>query len=110
MNNILNPLFLRAIVSVAGRYLYKLCDLHKECDNYTEAAYTLLLHAKLLKVNPKTHPMSGKCQQQPARGVFVTQNSALDEQLCAGFSFAHGIHSQRKAALCWVAEVDLELE
>uniref|UniRef100_A0A8C8BE51 Dedicator of cytokinesis 1 n=1 Tax=Otus sunia TaxID=257818 RepID=A0A8C8BE51_9STRI len=31
------------------RYLYKLCDLHKECDNYTEAAYTLLLHAKLLK-------------------------------------------------------------
>ncbi|KAM6130111.1 dedicator of cytokinesis protein 1 isoform 7-T7 [Phoenicopterus ruber ruber] len=32
------------------RYLYKLCDLHKECDNYTEAAYTLLLHAKLLKM------------------------------------------------------------
>uniref|UniRef100_A0A8C0L5J9 Dedicator of cytokinesis 1 n=1 Tax=Canis lupus dingo TaxID=286419 RepID=A0A8C0L5J9_CANLU len=32
------------------RYLYKLCDLHRECDNYTEAAYTLLLHAKLLKV------------------------------------------------------------
>ncbi|XP_004701293.1 dedicator of cytokinesis protein 1 [Echinops telfairi] len=31
------------------RYLYKLCDLHRECDNYTEAAYTLLLHAKLLK-------------------------------------------------------------
>ncbi|KAL4841432.1 hypothetical protein H8958_005778 [Nasalis larvatus] len=31
------------------RYLYKLCDLHTECDNYTEAAYTLLLHAKLLK-------------------------------------------------------------
>uniref|UniRef100_A0A672LGY0 Dedicator of cytokinesis 1 n=1 Tax=Sinocyclocheilus grahami TaxID=75366 RepID=A0A672LGY0_SINGR len=30
-------------------YLYKLCDLHKECDNYTEAGYTLLLHAKLLK-------------------------------------------------------------
>ncbi len=34
------------------RYLYKLCDLHKECDNYTEAGYTLLLHAKLLKVTP----------------------------------------------------------
>eukprot|EP00058_Branchiostoma_floridae_P022855 XP_002608345.1 hypothetical protein BRAFLDRAFT_91300 [Branchiostoma floridae] len=30
-------------------YLYKLCDLHLECDNYTEAAYTLLLHATLLK-------------------------------------------------------------
>lgn len=37
-----------------ARYLYKLCDLHKECDNYTEAAYTLLLHAKLLKVNKST--------------------------------------------------------
>jgi len=36
----------------ACRYLYKLCDLHKECDNYTEAGYTLLLHAKLLKVIP----------------------------------------------------------
>lgn len=35
----------------SARYLYKLCDLHKECDNYTEAAYTLLLHARLLKVN-----------------------------------------------------------
>ncbi|KAJ1066991.1 hypothetical protein K5549_012350 [Capra hircus] len=35
--------------SGSEQYLYKLCDLHKECDNYTEAAYTLLLHAKLLK-------------------------------------------------------------
>ncbi|RWS31375.1 hypothetical protein B4U80_06775 [Leptotrombidium deliense] len=30
------------------RYLYKLCDLHLECENYTEAAFTLLLHTKLL--------------------------------------------------------------
>ena len=34
------------------RYLHKLCDLHLECDNYTEAAYTLLLYAKLLHVSP----------------------------------------------------------
>uniref|UniRef100_A0A803TVA9 Dedicator of cytokinesis 2 n=1 Tax=Anolis carolinensis TaxID=28377 RepID=A0A803TVA9_ANOCA len=32
------------------RYLYKLRDLHLDCENYTEAAYTLLLHASLLKV------------------------------------------------------------
>uniref|UniRef100_A0AAX7SLX6 Dedicator of cytokinesis 2 n=1 Tax=Astatotilapia calliptera TaxID=8154 RepID=A0AAX7SLX6_ASTCA len=32
------------------RYLYKLRDLHLECENYTEAAYTLLLHSRLLKV------------------------------------------------------------
>jgi len=30
------------------RYLHKLCDLHRECDNYTEAAFTLLQHARLL--------------------------------------------------------------
>uniref|UniRef100_A0A5F8GR56 Dedicator of cytokinesis 5 n=1 Tax=Monodelphis domestica TaxID=13616 RepID=A0A5F8GR56_MONDO len=32
------------------RYLYKLRDLHRDCENYTEAAYTLLLHAELLQV------------------------------------------------------------
>ncbi|XP_072524754.1 dedicator of cytokinesis protein 2 [Salminus brasiliensis] len=31
------------------RYLYKLRDLHLDGDNFTEAAYTLLLHSKLLK-------------------------------------------------------------
>ncbi|KAM4676971.1 dedicator of cytokinesis protein 5 [Discoglossus pictus] len=30
------------------RYLYKLRDLHLKNENYTEAAYTLLLHAELL--------------------------------------------------------------
>ena len=35
-----------------NRYLYKLRDLHLDCDNYTEAAYTLLLHTWLLKVLP----------------------------------------------------------
>uniref|UniRef100_A0A8C3IKG0 Dedicator of cytokinesis 2 n=1 Tax=Chrysemys picta bellii TaxID=8478 RepID=A0A8C3IKG0_CHRPI len=32
------------------RYLYKLKELHVSYENYTEAAYTLLLHARLLKV------------------------------------------------------------
>jgi len=30
------------------RYVNKLCELHLECDNFTEAAHTLQLHAKLL--------------------------------------------------------------
>lgn len=34
----------------APRYLYKLKDLHISYENYTEGAYTLLLHARLLKV------------------------------------------------------------
>lgn len=36
--------------SLENRYLYKLRDLHLDCENYTEAAYTLLLHAELLEV------------------------------------------------------------
>uniref|UniRef100_H3BAQ7 Dedicator of cytokinesis 5 n=1 Tax=Latimeria chalumnae TaxID=7897 RepID=H3BAQ7_LATCH len=35
------------------RYLYKLRDLHRVCENYTEAAYTLLLHAELLQWSDK---------------------------------------------------------
>ena len=38
------------------RYLYKLCDLHLECDNYIEAAYTLSLHATLLKWSDESIP------------------------------------------------------
>ncbi|XP_041065721.1 dedicator of cytokinesis protein 5 isoform X3 [Carcharodon carcharias] len=36
------------------RYLYKLRDLHRDCENYTEAAYTLLLHAELLQWSDKS--------------------------------------------------------
>ena len=32
------------------RYLYKLYELHVSVENYTEAAFTLLLHADILKV------------------------------------------------------------
>ncbi|XP_069872785.1 dedicator of cytokinesis protein 5 isoform X1 [Dipodomys merriami] len=35
------------------RYLYKLRDLHRDCENYTEAACTLLLHAELLQWSDK---------------------------------------------------------
>ncbi|XP_048584524.1 dedicator of cytokinesis protein 1 isoform X2 [Nematostella vectensis] len=31
------------------RYVYKLCDMHLAIENYTEAAFTLLLHADLLE-------------------------------------------------------------
>ncbi|XP_067377259.1 dedicator of cytokinesis protein 5 isoform X2 [Channa argus] len=35
------------------RYLCKLRDLHLDCENFTEAAYTLLLHAELLEWSDK---------------------------------------------------------
>lgn len=40
MINVLNNFFYR--------YVNKLCELHLECDNYTEAAYSLKLHSQLL--------------------------------------------------------------
>ncbi|NWT06378.1 DOCK2 protein, partial [Mionectes macconnelli] len=43
------------------RYLYKLKDLHISYENYTEGAYTLLLHAQLLtwSEEPNTAPVPG---------------------------------------------------
>jgi dedicator of cytokinesis protein 1 len=37
-------------------YLDKLCDLHLECDNFTEAAYTLMLYTKM--INWSDEPLS----------------------------------------------------
>uniref|UniRef100_A0A673CS66 Dedicator of cytokinesis 1 n=1 Tax=Sphaeramia orbicularis TaxID=375764 RepID=A0A673CS66_9TELE len=59
------------------RYLYKLCDLHKECDNYTEAAYTLLLHAKLLKWSDE--PCAAHLTQRD--GYQATTQGQLKDQL-----------------------------
>ncbi|XP_069755178.1 dedicator of cytokinesis protein 2-like [Narcine bancroftii] len=62
------------------RYLYKLRDLHLECENYTEAGYTLLLHAKLLKWSDEqctTHIMprdfhSSQTQRQLKESLYKT--------------------------------------
>ncbi|XP_031413970.1 dedicator of cytokinesis protein 2 [Clupea harengus] len=43
------------------RYLYKLRDLHVDVENYTEAAYTLLLHSKLLKWSDDQAPPQLEC-------------------------------------------------
>lgn len=54
-----------------SRYLYKLRDLHLEGENYTEAAYTLLLHSRLLKVG-----------QTYAYFIFLIQGPAAQQLLC----------------------------
>lgn len=41
--------------ALPSRYLYKLRDLHLDCENYTEASFTLLLHAELLEVSHETN-------------------------------------------------------
>ncbi|XP_026674071.1 dedicator of cytokinesis protein 1 isoform X3 [Ceratina calcarata] len=38
------------------RYVNKLCELHLECDNYTEAAYSLKLHSQLLEWSDRQLP------------------------------------------------------
>ncbi|TWW60672.1 Dedicator of cytokinesis protein 5 [Takifugu flavidus] len=59
------------------RYLYKLRDLHLDCENYTEAAYTLLLHAELLEWSDKP------CAPHliPRNGKHVWTQQELKERL-----------------------------
>ena len=47
------------------RYLYKLFALHLECDNHIEAAYTLALHAKLLKWTDEPLPALLRNEKYP---------------------------------------------
>uniref|UniRef100_A0A8C9WD47 Dedicator of cytokinesis 5 n=1 Tax=Scleropages formosus TaxID=113540 RepID=A0A8C9WD47_SCLFO len=57
------------------RYLYKLRDLHLHCENYTEAAYTLLLHAELLEVDG----LQGWTQQELKEKLFQEIICYLDK-------------------------------
>uniref|UniRef100_A0A8C9XBM0 Dedicator of cytokinesis 2 n=1 Tax=Sander lucioperca TaxID=283035 RepID=A0A8C9XBM0_SANLU len=59
------------------RYLYKLRDLHLEGENYTEAAYTLLLHSRLLKwldetCNPQFESHGSQTQRQLKETLYDT--------------------------------------
>uniref|UniRef100_A0A6Q2ZKA2 Dedicator of cytokinesis 2 n=1 Tax=Esox lucius TaxID=8010 RepID=A0A6Q2ZKA2_ESOLU len=54
------------------RYLYKLRDLHMAVENYTEAAYTLLLHSRLLKVCTHTHTQTFTTQRQQKEYLYDT--------------------------------------
>lgn len=47
------------------RYLNKLCDLHLECQNYTEAAFALQLHTKLLKWSDDSLPQLLRSDKYP---------------------------------------------
>uniref|UniRef100_A0A8C4HSL2 Dedicator of cytokinesis 2 n=1 Tax=Dicentrarchus labrax TaxID=13489 RepID=A0A8C4HSL2_DICLA len=59
------------------RYLYKLRDLHLEGENYTEAAYTLLLHSRLLKwsdemCSPQFESRGSQTQRQLKETLYDT--------------------------------------
>ncbi|KAE8619097.1 hypothetical protein XENTR_v10009604 [Xenopus tropicalis] len=59
------------------RYLYKLRDLHLRKENYTEAAYALLLHAELLQWSEK--PCAPHLLQRDSYTVYTQQE--LKERL-----------------------------
>ncbi|KAG7465378.1 hypothetical protein MATL_G00175820 [Megalops atlanticus] len=59
------------------RYLYKLRDLHLDVENFTEAAYTLLLHSRLLKwseepCSPQMDFHSSQTQRQLKETLYNT--------------------------------------
>lgn len=49
------------------RYVYKLCDLHMEFDNFTEAAFTLQLHSNLLMWDDTPLSTLLRSQRHPKR-------------------------------------------
>ncbi|XP_056625482.1 LOW QUALITY PROTEIN: dedicator of cytokinesis protein 2 [Triplophysa dalaica] len=66
------------------RYLYKLRDLHLDGENYTEAAYTLLLHSKLLKWSedqcaPQLDFQTPQTQRQLKESLYDTIISYFDK-------------------------------
>ncbi|XP_066581822.1 dedicator of cytokinesis protein 1 isoform X2 [Prorops nasuta] len=48
------------------RYVNKLFELHLECDNYTEAAYSLRLHSQLLQWSDQPLPPLLRSQRYPS--------------------------------------------
>ena len=52
------------------RYVHKLKDLHLESDNYTEAAYTVMLYAKLLHVSHTPLSRNSFCIEKNSNCMF----------------------------------------
>ncbi|NXD71584.1 DOCK2 protein, partial [Eolophus roseicapillus] len=111
------------------RYLYKLRDLHISYENYTEGAYTLLLHARLLKWSDEatTAPVQGahgpalRTQRQLKEALYNqiihyfdqgkvsaaadgVSCSSLIPQLCNPVTEGHQIYQARFALsrACWL--------
>uniref|UniRef100_A0A8C9XHL6 Dedicator of cytokinesis 2 n=1 Tax=Sander lucioperca TaxID=283035 RepID=A0A8C9XHL6_SANLU len=81
------------------RYLYKLRDLHLEGENYTEAAYTLLLHSRLLKwldetCNPQFESHGSQTQRQLKETLYDTIIDYFDK---GKVSMLHFLNSEKQA-------------
>ncbi|XP_078509500.1 dedicator of cytokinesis protein 2 isoform X2 [Lissotriton helveticus] len=95
-------------------YLYKLRDLHLDCENFTEAAYTLLLHTKLLKWSDEqcapqiiqTEFQSSQTHRQLKENLYETSIGYFDK----GKMWEEAIHLCKELAEQYEMEVfDYEL-
>lgn len=59
------------------RYVNKLCELHLECDNYTEAAFTLKLHSALLNWSEEALSSHLKSHRHPLCQTHLELKEAL---------------------------------
>ncbi|KFW85434.1 Dedicator of cytokinesis protein 2, partial [Manacus vitellinus] len=88
--------------SIAPRYLYKLKDLHISYENYTEGAYTLLLHARLLtwSEEPNTAPVPGLhgCHLHTQRQLKEALYNQIIEYFDQGKMWEEAIHICKELA------------
>uniref|UniRef100_A0A8V5FZH6 Uncharacterized protein n=1 Tax=Melopsittacus undulatus TaxID=13146 RepID=A0A8V5FZH6_MELUD len=94
----------------ARRYLYKLRDLHVSSENYTEGAYTLLLHARLLQASaapvPGAHGPEPRTQRQLKEALYNQSIRYFDQ----GKMWEEAIHICKELAEQYESEVfDYEL-
>uniref|UniRef100_A0A8V5FWF4 Uncharacterized protein n=1 Tax=Melopsittacus undulatus TaxID=13146 RepID=A0A8V5FWF4_MELUD len=98
----------------ARRYLYKLRDLHVSSENYTEGAYTLLLHARLLQWSdeasaapvPGAHGPEPRTQRQLKEALYNQSIRYFDQ----GKMWEEAIHICKELAEQYESEVfDYEL-
>ncbi|KAJ7422883.1 hypothetical protein BTVI_11998 [Pitangus sulphuratus] len=84
------------------RYLYKLKDLHISYENYTEGAYTLLLHARLLtwSEEPNTAPVPGlhSCDLHTQRQLKEALYNQIIEYFDQGKMWEEAIHICKELA------------
>ncbi|NWS10864.1 DOCK2 protein, partial [Pachyramphus minor] len=84
------------------RYLYKLKDLHVSYENYTEGAYTLLLHARLLtwSEEPNTAPVPGlhSCHLHTQRQLKEALYNQIIEYFDQGKMWEEAIHICKELA------------
>ncbi|XP_069488465.1 dedicator of cytokinesis protein 2-like [Ambystoma mexicanum] len=94
------------------RYLYKLKDLHVSYENYTEAAFTLLLHAKLLKWSddPNTAHMQDRHHLHTQRQLKEALYHDIIEYFNKGKMWEEAISLCKELSLQYESEVfDYEL-